>query len=131
MNYIPLGVLDRGTGKGNLHLLHRDAGAQFTDCIVDLENIDGNYTSYKNDDMNNQVIFNGASKDERNKIKNFGSNVLTPSDDTYTLTPVDKHKNINTTELRDVYLGADGLWHSIHETTILTIVDDWNEWLVD
>lgn len=134
LNYIPLGVLDRNINRGNLHLLHRDAGSTFTDCLLSEVALDGNYGGhYDNDSMLNQVIFDGASLIERYKIKNFSSKSLTQttSGADYVLAEKDRHLEVNTTELKDVYLGADGLWHSIHEIVICPIVDDWNEWLED
>lgn len=100
------GVYDEGTGVGTLQMLHKNART-FEDAAV--RTTDGTIPEGGTID-NTVVFFDGQDPVARYTETTFGSSTAQVS--------------ANKTLRQEVYLGADGQWHSIRDGVVLPIVDD-------
>lgn len=133
------GALDRQTNRGSLHTIHRNFNefeSTFlkNDSIV-LRDSDKATTETKLTenvtDLDVKVVYKDGSYETRYKHENFDSYVM---DSTGTITNTRKSKRganyvgnsrlpVNETLLSEVYMGADGQWHSVHEYLIAPVVE--------
>ena len=128
------GALDRRSNRGTLHTLHRNSyefdSTFLMDDILHLRDaIEGAIPlSESVVDLDKKVVYKDGNFENRYKHENFDAYTMDVSGK---VTNTRTRKNddgtgrapANETFLSEVYMGADGLWHSIHEYVILPIVD--------
>lgn len=126
------GSLDRQTNRGTLHMLHRnfnEFGSTFLkDGPTTLRDSTGGGVALSEDvtAIDKKVVYKDGNFETRYKHENFDAYSFDRSG-TKTNTRKVKTENLrlipNETLLSEVYLGADGLYHSVHEYLIAPIVE--------
>ena len=133
------GSLDRQTNRGTLHTLHRnfhefestflpDTTTALRDATAELDDEKNPLVTLEEDvtAIDKKVVYKDGNFETRYKHENFDAYNFDHSG-TKTNTRAKKTGDLrlipNETLLSEVYLGADGLYHSVHEYLIAPIVE--------
>ena len=125
------GFADRNQGRGTLHELHRNhydfdstliqpESGTLPDELNDVADVTTILAHY----ADKKVMFDDGKYADRYKHDNYDKKVFDINSDpnTYTRKTHSMYKP-NETLLSEVYLAADGTWRSIHEHTLIAVLD--------